>query len=215
MVGDDSETIHKLQRARLGDPGAFGDLLARHHERLRRMVAVRLDPRLQGRIDAEDVIQETFLEATERLPDYLVEPKLPFFLWLRFLAGQRLLLLHRHHLGVQGRDAQREVALPPATRPGASSISIAHSLVEHRTSPTQAAAREELRARVAEALSGMQDIDREVLVLRQFEQLSNEEVALELGIDTSAASKRFLRALRRLRAALESAPGADPEELLG
>lgn len=212
MLGDDSETIHKLQRARLGDPGAFGDLLARHHERLRRMVAMRLDARLRGRIDAEDVIQETCLEATERLPEYLAQPKMPFFLWLRFLAGQRLLLLHRHHLGVQGRDAQREVALQ-RSRPDASSISVAHSLIEHRTSPTQAAAREELRARVEEALSGMELIDREVLVLRQFEQLSNEEVALELGIDTSAASKRFLRALRRLRTALQASPGA--EELLG
>jgi RNA polymerase sigma-70 factor (ECF subfamily) len=213
VLGDDSETIHKLQRARLGDPGAFGDLLERHHERLRRMLAMRLDPRLRGRIDAEDVIQEAFLEATQRLPEYLAEPKMPFFLWLRFLAGQRLLLLHRHHLGVQGRDAQREVALPRASRPDASSISVAHSLIEHRTSPTQAAAREELRARVEEALAGMELIDREVLVLRQFEQLSNEEVALELGIDASAASKRFLRALRRLRTALQASPGA--EELLG
>ena len=210
MIDDSPETVHLLQRTRLGDPGAFGHLLSGHRPRLARMIAVRLDLRLRGRIDADDVIQDAFLEATERLHEYLSHPTMPFFLWLRFLTGQKLLALHRHHLGVQGRDARREVALPRGRRdhrPEATSLTVADVLLASQTSPSRAAAREELRGRVEQALSAMDPIDREVLVLRHFEQLSNEEAACEIGIEPSATSKRFVRALRRLKEVLAGMPG--------
>src|SRR5215472_13414041 len=111
LLGDSSDSNRLLQGAAHGDREALGKLLARHRGRLRRMIAVRLDRRLQGRIDPSDVIQEAYLDATVRLPDYLKQPAMPFFLWLRFLAGQKLLELHRRHLGAQARDAGREVSL--------------------------------------------------------------------------------------------------------
>src|SRR5436305_7626476 len=109
--GNSAETDRLLQQAAQGDAREWGLLLERHRERLRRMVALRLDRRLQGRLDASDVIQEAFLEAATRLPDYVRQPTMPFFLWLRFLTGQKMLELHRHHLGTQMRDAGREIAL--------------------------------------------------------------------------------------------------------
>ena len=207
MLGDDSETIHKLQSARLGDPAAFGELLARHHERLRRMVAMRLDPRLRGRIDPEDVIQEAFLEATERLPDYLAEPKMPFFLWLRFLAGQKLVTLHRKHLGTRMRDAGREVALYRGALPEATSVALAAQLLGRDTRPSEAAVRAERKIRLQEALNSMDPLDREALALRHFEHLTTAEVAQVLGITPAAAGKRYLRALERLREILTQGPG--------
>src|SRR5207249_7746576 len=118
-MGNSDETDQMLQRVAQGDRQEWGTLLERHRTRLRRMVALRLDRRLQGRVDASDVIQEAFLEASVRLPEYLRQPTMPFFLWLRFLAGQQLLELHRHHLGAQMRDAGREVSLYRGSLPGA------------------------------------------------------------------------------------------------
>src|SRR5439155_13740395 len=111
MTGDSSETDKLLHCAAQGDKERWGDLLARHRDRLRRMVAFRLDHRLQGRIDPSDVIQEAYLEASARLREYLQNPAMPFFLWLRFLTGQKLLALHRHHLRAGKRDAGREIPL--------------------------------------------------------------------------------------------------------
>src|SRR5947209_9917178 len=117
MAGDASETDRLLRRAAGGDEGSWGALLTRHADRLRRLIAFRLDQRLQGRIDADDVLQETYLEAWEHLADYLREPAMPFFLWLRGIAGNKLRELHRHHLGTQMRDAGREVSLYRGTLP--------------------------------------------------------------------------------------------------
>jgi RNA polymerase sigma-70 factor (ECF subfamily) len=111
VADDSSETNRSLRQAARGDPGRFGAILEQHRPRLRRMVALRLDPRLAGRIDPSDVIQETYLEASARLADYLQKPTMPFYLWLRFLAGQKLVTLYRHHLGRRMRDAGREVSL--------------------------------------------------------------------------------------------------------
>src|SRR4051812_32354157 len=110
--GDSSlESADLLRRAAGGDTAALGELLAAHRRRLRRMVRLRMDPRLQGRVDPSDVLQETFLEAAQRLADYVRDPRMPFFLWLRFLTGQRLLTLRRRHLGTEARDAGREISL--------------------------------------------------------------------------------------------------------
>ncbi len=195
---DNGEIAELLQRARNGDAAVVGELLMRDAERLRRMVQLRMDARLKGRVDAADVLQDVHLEAARRLPDYLRKPDMPFFLWMRFLANQRLAALCRHHLGVQARDVRREVPLQRGL-PGATSVALAHCLSAHATTPSMAAIRDERKAQLEEALDQMDSMDREVVALRHFEQLSNAEVAGELGINTAAASKRYVRALRRLK----------------
>jgi RNA polymerase sigma-70 factor (ECF subfamily) len=207
MTGDSSETRHLLEKVAQGDRDSFCAFLEANRERLRRMVALRIDPRLQGRIDASDVIQETFLEATARLADYLRAPNMPFFLWLRFLAGQKLVTLHRHHLGVQMRDPGREVSLYRGRLPEASSAALAAQLLGRDTRPSVAAMRAELKIRLQEALNSMEPLDREVLALRHLEQLSLAETAQLLGITESGVSRRHLRALKRLRTILTSLPG--------
>src|SRR2546423_13338373 len=139
VTGNSDETDQLLRRAAQGDRQGWGTLLEHHRMRLRRMVALRLDRRLQGRVDASDVIQETFLEASVRLPEYLQQPSMPFFLWLRFLTGQKLVELHRHHLGAQMRDAGREISLYRGSLPGASSAALAAQLLGHDTRPSEAA----------------------------------------------------------------------------
>src|SRR5262245_56172611 len=188
MAGESSETKHLLQRTAEGDQAGWGALLERHRSRLRRMVALRLDPRLQGRIDPSDVIQDAYLEASTRLGEYLREPAMPFFLWLRFLAGQKLVTLHRHHFGVQMRDVGREVSLYRGRLPATSSAALAAQLLGEDTRPSEAAIRAELKVRLQEALNSMDPLDREVLALRHFEQLSRAEAARVLGIQESAAS---------------------------
>jgi RNA polymerase sigma-70 factor (ECF subfamily) len=202
-----SETRRLLERAARGEPEACGALLTQHKERLLRMVAFRLDRRLQGRIDPSDVMQEVYLEAAEHLPDYLRQPAMPFFLWLRGIAGNKLLELHRHHLGTQMRDAGREVSLYRGYMPEATSAALAAQLLGHHTRPSEAAVRAEVKVRLQEALNSMEPIDREVLALRHFEQLSNAEAAEVLSIEERAAGKRYLRALKRLKDILAILPG--------
>jgi RNA polymerase sigma-70 factor (ECF subfamily) len=203
--GDDLP--HLLRRVAEGDQHAWGSILQRHRERLRRLVAIRMDRRLRGRIDASDVIQEAYLDATRRLADYLRQPDLPVFLWLRFLVCQRLQEQHRRHLGAEARDAGREVAPLPGGHPGADSAMLAAQLLGKLTTPSQAAIRAERRRLLQEALDRMDPLDREVLALRHFEQLSNGEIAQVLGLDKSAASKRYSRALVRLKEILAGLPG--------
>jgi RNA polymerase sigma-70 factor (ECF subfamily) len=171
------------------------------------MVALRLDRRLQGRIDPSDVIQEAYLEASTRLADYLRDPSMPFFLWLRFLTGQKLVTLHRHHLGVRMRDAGQEVATCWGRLPEASSAALAAQLLGHDTRPSEAAIRAEMKVRVQEALNSMDPLDREVLALRHFEQLSRAEIAQVLLISEAAAGKRYIRALERLKQVLGQGSG--------
>jgi RNA polymerase sigma-70 factor (ECF subfamily) len=207
MPPDSSESSDLLRRAGEGDTVALGQLLESYRRRLRRMVYLRLDPRLQGRIDPSDVLQESYLEASQRLSEYLREPKMPFFLWLRFLTGQRLLALRRQHLGTQARDAAREISLYQGAMPEASSACLAAQLLGKMTTPLQAALRAEMKIRLQEVLNGMDPLDREVLALRHFEQLNNAETAQALGITESGASSRYVRALKRLKDILSQAPG--------
>ncbi len=194
-----------LDLARAGDMAAVGPVLESYRARLSRMVLLRMDGRLKGRFDSSDVLQETYVEVAERLPRYLEDEKMPFFLWVRFLAGQKLLQFHRTHLGAEARTAEREVHIsqrPGAdSAPGASSLFVASAWLAEsgRGTPSEAAAQGEEHARVQEALDGMSDMDREVLVLRHFEQLTNTEVATLLQITTQAASARYVRALTRLQ----------------
>jgi RNA polymerase sigma-70 factor (ECF subfamily) len=186
----------------------WGKFLATHRGRLRRMVALRMDDRVRGRLDPSDVIQEAFLEATERGPEYAREhDPMPPYLWLRFLTLQCLQIAHRRHLGTGIRDAAREISLNAKASPAASSAAIAAQLLGHETRASEVAIRAERKLRLLEALDTMDPIDREVLVLRHFEQLTNGECARLLELGESAATKRYLRALQRLKQILSALPG--------
>ncbi len=202
-----SEAERHLDRLRSGDKSALGELFAAHRDRLRRMVALRMDWRLQARIDASDVLQESFLDAAAKLDRYLGDPKVPVFLWLRLIVGEQLINLHRHHLGTRMRDASCEVSLQRGAMPAASSAALASMLLGRLTSPTQAAIRAERLERLQEALNTLDASDREILALRHFEMLSRIEAAQVLGISDDAGSKRYLRALKRLKEILAGMPG--------
>jgi RNA polymerase sigma-70 factor (ECF subfamily) len=213
MAENTQETVLLLERAAAGDKEAWGELLARHRERLCRMVALRLDQRLQARIDASDVIQDAFVDASKQLADYLRDPVMPFYLWLRFLTGIRLAKLHRHHLGTQMREVGKEVSIYRGALPQTSSAVLAAQLLGKESRPSEAAMRAELKVRLQEALNTMDPMDREVLALRHFEQLTGAETAQVLGIKPAAAGKRYLRALERLRDILSHFPGGMGELL--
>ena len=205
---DKSETESGLlRRIKDGDERALVELFARHRDRLRRMVRLRLDRRLQGRVDPSDVIQEAHIEVLRRAGDYVREPSMPAFLWFRFLVGERLLHAHRRHLGTQMRDAGQEISLHQGAFPQATSVSLAALLLGRLTSPTRAARRAEMQVRLQTVLNQMDPIDREVLTLRHFEELSNSETARVLGLEKTAASNRYIRALKRLKEALATIPG--------
>ncbi len=200
-----------IRRASGGDPQAWADLLTAHRARLRRMVALRLDRRLKGRIDPSDVIQEAYVNASSGLAEYAARAEMPFFLWLRWLAGMKLNALHRKHLGCRVRDAAREVSFERAAMPPATSVALAAHLLGRLTRASEVAMRQERKARLQEAIESMDELDREVLVLRHFEELNNAETAQTLGLQESAASKHYIRALKKLKEILRSMPGGPAE----
>jgi RNA polymerase sigma-70 factor, ECF subfamily len=211
MADDGPETPLLLSRAAGGDTRAWGALLARHQERLAAVVSFRLDPRLRGRVDAADVVQEAFVAATQRRAEFFGQSTQPLFLWLRWMVSNTLLELHRHHLGTRMRDARREVASGRPGGAGGDDDSTRAALVAQLTcgitGPATAAGQAELKARLNEALGQMDPTDREVLALRHYEQLTNAEAGQVLGIQERAAAKRYLRALERLREVLSDMPG--------
>ena len=152
-----------------------------------------MDARLHRRLDASDVVQDALLDIASRLDDYVKDPRLPFFLWMRLLAGERLIRLHRQHLGSKMRDIGREVSLYRSALPAASSFALASMLLGRLSSPTQAAVRAERLLRIQDALNSLEPIDREVLALRHFEQLTPAETAIALELKPDAASKRYIR----------------------
>jgi RNA polymerase sigma-70 factor (ECF subfamily) len=192
------DTDALLAQASQGDAAAGQRLLARHRDRLKRMVAVRLDRRLLARLDPSDVVQEALAEAARQLPDYLRERPLPFFPWLRQLAADHLNKLYRRHLHADKRDARRE----DGPLPDESALELAHRLVGRETSPSNQMTRQEVCQRVQAALAQLSERDREVLVLRYLEQLSTGETAAVLGIPEGTVKSRHLRALERLRGLL-------------
>ncbi len=195
------DDLDLLRMAESGKQEAFNEILIKHRERLKRMVAVRMNDRLRGRLDASDVIQETYTEATRTLEEYLENPKLPVYIWLRRLAGQKLIQAHRKHLGAQKRDAKVEQRIHGGV-PAATSQSLAIHLAANVTSPSQAAVKAESRDQLMDALETMNEIDREVLTLRHFEHLSSRETAEVLGLSYEAVKKRYLRALEKLHGIL-------------
>ena len=197
-----------LEAARQGDRTQLEELLAHHRERLRRMVQFRMDRRVQGRVDASDVIQEAYAEAFTRLDEYARDASVPFYVWLRFLTNQKLAQVHRQHLGVQARDAARDVPLGGGATASETSAMLATQLVGQLTTPSEAAVRAEAQAQLQAALEDMDDVDREILVLRHFEQMTHVETAAALEITESAATSRYVRALQRLKGVLSAVPHA-------
>jgi RNA polymerase sigma-70 factor (ECF subfamily) len=200
-MSDSDQTLALLERAKQGDAEALDSLFTRHRSRLTRLIQFRLRGPLQARVDTSDVLQEMHVDAWGRLDRYLEDPdRMPFFLWLRFLAEQKFVQLHRHHVGAQRRDVRREVhchgfqSIDPPT--------LAAELMGSVTSPLSRAERAERHETLIAALDEMDPIDRDVLTLRHFEHLTTEEAAEVLGIGQPAASKRYIRALRRLKTIL-------------
>jgi RNA polymerase sigma-70 factor (ECF subfamily) len=207
MSGETGEVSEGLRRAAAGDEEALRALFGLHRDRLKRMVHLRLSRRVAGRIDDSDVVQEAFVEVARKLPEYVRDPKLPLFLWMRLLTALKLAEVHRRHLGTQLRDADREVTLHRGGLPLADSVSLAAHLLGTLTTPSQAAVKAETRLLVQEALNSMDPIDREVLALKHFEQLSTSEIAEVLGLSKAGAGSRYLRAIKRLREILSQVPG--------
>lgn len=196
-----------LQAARGGDLEGLWVLLEGYRQRLERMVQLRLHPRVRGRADPADVVQDAFLEISTSLDGYLEEVAMPFFLWVRFRTGRKLAQVHRRHLDAEKRDARREARIADSVVPAASSIVLANALIDSGISPSQAAVRAEDVERLRESLDAMKELDREILALRHFENLSNSEVAQVLDLKESTASQRYLRALDRLSQMMESPEG--------
>jgi RNA polymerase sigma-70 factor (ECF subfamily) len=195
-----------LTRVRAGDDHAFVELFAHYRTRLRQLLEFRMDRRLRGRVDASDVLQEVYIDAHQRLHHYLKKPELSFYVWLRQLTTQRLIDIHRRHLMAEMRDVKQEVSINRLGA-GATSASMASLLAARLASPSQLVMQAEMIAQIEKALEQMDPIDREVLALRHFEELRNSEVAEVLGLKEAAASNRYVRALTRLRDALEEVPG--------
>ena len=194
----------EIELLKSGDENKIAEVFSQYEEKLQRMVRFRLDRRLYGRVDTADVMQDVWMEASRRIEDYTSNPAVPFFIWVRQIAWQIIIDLHRRHLGAQKRNVSQEVSL--AKSGVGTSISIAAQLVGDLTSPSQAAIREEKLVKLRDALESMDKIDREVLALRHFEELSNNEVAEVLGQQKTAASNRYVRALKRLKSILEDVP---------
>src|SRR5436190_7049868 len=194
-----TETDQLLDQARQGRAEAVEQLLPRHREPVRRMIDLRLDPAIVQRVDASDVVQEVMLEASRRLQDYLKNPTMPFLLWLRHLAKDHLIDAHRRHHQAQKRGVNREQPLHRPAWADQSSLELAGQLVDAERTPASEAIQQELQRRLHEAIAQLDDIDREVILMRHFEQLSNQEVALALELTEPASSMRYLRAVRRLR----------------
>jgi RNA polymerase sigma-70 factor (ECF subfamily) len=198
MWPDTTETQELLISAGKGEAAAVDRLLDRHREALRNMIRARMDQKLARRVDASDVVQDVLLEASQRLNDYIRDPKLPFGLWLRQMAQDRIIDLHRRHRVARRRSLDREQqrAAPSADQ---SSLELAAQLRDPKLTPAAATLRKELHERFVEAIDRLDDEDREILLMRHFEQLSNSEAAELLGLSQPAAGMRHLRALRRLR----------------
>jgi RNA polymerase sigma-70 factor (ECF subfamily) len=198
----DSSTNDLLRRAKRGDGSAVHELLRAHRERLRRMVAVRFDRRLNPRIDPSDIVQEALAEAARRLPDYLRERPVPFYPWLRQIAWEKLVKNRVRHLTAQKRSAYREEPLA-GHLPDDSMLALADRFVANGSQPSERLLREELRNRVRSALARLAPRDREVLVLRYLEQMTTAEAVATLGISEEAFLKRQMRAITRLRKMLD------------
>ena len=199
MTGHPNDTQDLLYRARGGDQSAFEELFKRHRGRLRKAIAMRIDRRLAARVDASDVLQETYLEAFRRLPKYLRQEEMPFYLWLLWIAREKVLALHRRHLGAEKRAVTHEAPLLPVD---SSATFVSFVIAGREPSPSQALAKTELAERLRLALGRLDEDERDLILWRHFEQLCARDMAQLLQISQAAASKRYIRAVERLRTIL-------------
>ncbi len=205
MWPDSDQTQELLRGAQQGDAAAVDQLMDRHREALRQMVRLRLDRRLAQRVDASDVVQDVLLEASRRLARYLDDPQMPFHLWLRHLAKDHVIDAHRKHRVAERRSVDREQSMYRRGQNDQSSLDLAAQLRDQELTPAAATIRRELQERFLDALEQLEEDDREILLMRHIEQLSNSDVAQALNLSQPAAGMRYLRALRRLRAVLGEA----------
>ncbi|MEC7555586.1 MAG: sigma-70 family RNA polymerase sigma factor [Planctomycetota bacterium] len=201
---DSERTRELLAAARDGDQQAVEGLMDRHRDALRKLVGHRMDRAIGRRVDASDVVQDVLLEASNRLANYLDQPALPFHLWLRQLARDRMIDMHRRHRQAQRRSVDRERSLAARAHSGQSSLDLAARLADAELTPVAASIRRELQLRYHEAIEELAEDDREILLMRHFEQLTNSEAAEALELSPAAAGMRHLRALRRLKDQLEN-----------
>ena len=194
------------QRLEADAEGVLAEEFSRNHDRFWRMVDFRLDGALMGRVDPDDVLQEAWLAATKRVDHFLENKSLSLFVWLRMIVQQTLIDVQRRHLGAKKRDAYRERSFQADRWSQNTSVSLVARLLGTFTSPSQAAVRDERAAQLRDAIDGMDEIDREILALRHFEELTNSEVAEVLAVQETAASNRYVRALRRLKTILDGLP---------
>lgn len=199
----DVESRTLIERAQAGDEESLAKLFQSHRERLRRMIRLRLDPRVKSRTDEDDVLQDVYVEIARRIREYSHATELPFFLWLRMTTGEMLIDLHRKHLGAEMRSVRREVPLHQRV-PNASTLFLACQLVGQFTSVDRRLIHEETLQKLEHAINRMEDHDREVLAMRHYEELSSDEIAVALGITRSGVLKRVTRSLRKLRQAVQS-----------
>ena len=200
---DESELVNRLKA---GDHDVLGTLFSLHRDRLWQIVHFRLDPRLRGRVDADDVLQDAYIAATGRL-QHFIDGEWSVFVWLRLIVNQTLIDTHRQHLGAQARDASRERSLQQRQAGPNTTASLVIQLLDKMASPSQMMQKAEMADRLEDALNQMDSIDQEVLALRHFEELTNSEVSEVLGIQPKAASIRYVRAIKRLKDALSTLPG--------
>ena len=203
------KTQELIDVAKTGDASAAGRLLNRHRDALHRMVAMRLDRKIQQRLDASDIVQEVMIEANRRLQTYLSDPVMPFHLWLRQMAKDRIIDAHRRHRASHKRSVDREQGMVAAAALDRSTIEFVAQLCDPELTPAAAATMQELQRRFKEAIQNLDENDREIILMRHFEQLSNQDVAEALGLTEPAASMRYLRAMRRLRKLLDTSVDGD------
>jgi RNA polymerase sigma-70 factor, ECF subfamily len=203
-------TKRLLDDAKTGEAAAVDRLLGEFREPLRKVIGLRLDPVLARRVDASDIVQDVLLEANQRLIDYLKNPTMPFHLWLRHLAQDRIIDTHRRHRGAQRRSIDKEQAIQRPAWADQSSVQLVAQLIDTEQTPASAAIQQELQRRLNGALELLGEDDREVILMRHHEQLSNQEVAAALDLSEAAASMRYLRALRKLRTVLLPDTGTEP-----
>ncbi len=199
MWPESDQTLDLLKDVENGDPAAVNRLLDRHREAVRRMVQMRLDQAVARRVDASDVVQDVLLEASQRLSDYIRSPSMPFHLWLRQLAKDRIIDMHRRHRAAQRRSVDREQNISSFASDDQSAADLTALLRDAELTPAASALRKEMEERFVLALDQLDESDREIVIMRHFEHLGNGEVAEALGLSAPAAGMRYLRAIRRLR----------------
>ncbi len=204
MWPQSDKTQDLLNEVAGGDKSAVNRLMDRHRDAVRRMIQMRLDQAVARRVDASDVVQDVMLEASQRLTDYLQNPSMPFHLWLRQLAKDRIIDMHRRHRGAQRRSVDREQNFSGLGSDDQSAADLAGLLKDAELTPAAAALRQEMQNRFLLALDQLEEGDREIIVMRHFEHLGNSEVAEALGLSAPAAGMRYLRAIRKLREVLGS-----------